>query len=118
MAEQTYDGSCHCGAVTFRVTTALDQPFQCNCSRCYRLNAVMHSAPGAAFELLQGEDVLKTYQFNHRVINHRFCTVCGLQPFSTGSDDKGNEMVVFNVHCLKDASYDAAKIMHFDGKNF
>jgi hypothetical protein len=118
MSEQTYEGSCHCGAVTFRVTSALDAPFQCNCSRCRRLNAVMHAAPAAAFELLSGDEVLKTYKFNHHVINHRFCTECGIQSFSTGADDKGNDMVVFNVHCLEGAEYDPARITHFNGKDF
>lgn len=113
-----YSGRCHCGAVTFTVDTELDAPFQCNCSRCSRLNAVMHAAPAEAFHLLTGADKLKTYRFNQHVIDHKFCTECGIQSFSTGTDDKGNMAYVFNVHCLEGAAYDPASITHFNGKDF
>lgn len=113
-----YDGSCQCGAVRFRARTRLEAPFQCNCSRCRRLNAVMHSVPGADFELLSGAETLATYRFNTHAITHRFCTICGIQPFASGTDKDGNGLYVINVHCLENPQYDTAAVSHFNGADF
>jgi hypothetical protein len=113
-----YEGSCQCGAVRFTARTRLDTPFQCNCSRCRRLNAVMHSVPGDNFTLLSGSEALKIYKFNSHTIAHQFCTECGIQPFAAGSDREGNTIHVVNVHCLEDARYDKNAISHFNGADF
>lgn len=114
----SYDGSCQCGAVTFHAKLALSAPFQCNCSRCRRLNAVMASVKGEDFELLQGADMLKAYRFNSHTIAHQFCTECGVQSFAQGTDGHGNAMFVVNVHCLEGAVYDKDAVTHFNGAEF
>lgn len=113
-----YEGSCQCGAIRFRARTRLESPFQCNCSRCRRLNAVMHSVPGDDFTLLKGRDFLATYRFNSHVIAHQFCTVCGIQSFASGQDKHGNPMHVINVHCLENPQYDREAISVFNGADF
>ncbi len=35
----------------------------------------------SAFELLQGADVLREYQFHTRTAQHFFCGICGIYPF-------------------------------------
>lgn len=118
MSDGFYGGSCQCGAVAFRARPALEGVFQCNCSRCRRLNAVMASVKGGDFELLRGEEALGTYRFNSNTIAHRFCTRCGIQPFAQGADRDGNAMYVVNVHCLDGARYDKTAITHFNGADF
>lgn len=115
MSETTYEGSCQCGTVRFSATTALDSLVQCNCSRCYRLNQVMQPVAGDNFILHSGEDRLSTYRFNSEKIQHRFCSVCGVQPFANGADQKGNPVYMINVHCLEGAQYDGEKITRFNG---
>lgn len=113
-----YHGSCQCGAVQFTARTRLEAPFQCNCSRCRRLNIIMHSVPDADFSLLSGAEALKTYKFNSHTIAHQFCTICGIQPFSSGTDRQGNGLHVINVQCLEDPHYDNKAITQFNGADF
>ncbi len=113
-----YEGSCQCGAVRFTARTRLEAPFQCNCSRCRRLNAVMHSVPDSDFTLVSGNEALKTYKFNSHVIAHQFCTQCGIQPFASGRDREGNGLHVINVHCLENPQYERGAIHHFNGADF
>ncbi|HEV7277720.1 MAG TPA: GFA family protein [Devosiaceae bacterium] len=111
----SYEGSCHCGAVRFTVRTDLRQLFDCNCSRCRRVASVMTAVPAADFELLQGEDRLQPYRFNHHAIEHLFCRDCGIQSFSRGSGPDG-PTVVLNVGCLEGVPVvDRSGITHFDG---
>lgn len=113
---RTYAGGCHCGAVRYEVTTDLTQLFDCNCSRCRRLAAVMTAAPASAFRLLSGEEALVRYQFSQHVIDHLFCRHCGIQSFARGRGADGRETVVVNVGCLDDVPLiERAGIMHFDG---
>jgi len=79
---------------------------------------VMTSVPAGDFSLLSGGEMLKTYQFNTHRIAHQFCTQCGVQSFSSGTDQKGNALYVINVHCLEDAPYDTDAITRFNGADF
>lgn len=115
---QTYEGSCHCGAVAFSVETALDSLGACNCSRCRRLNWVMQSVPADKVTFLRGEDTLRTYRFNTRTIAHLFCPECGIQPLARGEDGKGNQLYMINVNCLEGAKVDPDAIAHWDGASF
>jgi hypothetical protein len=104
MAEKTYQGGCHCGAVRFEAAVDLAAgTFRCNCSICYKSRAWMAAVPGSGFRLLAGEDKLRDYQFGQKRIHHLFCTVCGVRPFARGQDGKGNPMVVVRVNCLEGA---------------
>ena len=112
---RNYAGGCHCGAVRFTARTDLEQLFDCNCSRCRRVASVMTAVPAVDFELLQGEEVLRPYRFNHHVIEHLFCRTCGIQAFSRGSGPNG-PTVVLNVGCLEGVPVvDRSAITHFDG---
>lgn len=118
-APATYHGQCHCGAVRYTATTDLASPGDCNCSHCRRLGWVMQSVPAAQFTLERGEDNLAVYRFNTHTIDHLFCKTCGIESFSRGSDGKGNELVMINIHCLEDApAIDPATIKHWDGANW
>jgi hypothetical protein len=51
------------------------------------------------------------------VIEHRFCTRCGIHPFGEGTDPKGNRMAAVNIRCLEDIALDAVPVQHFDGRS-
>ena len=84
MAIQHYQGGCQCGAVRYEVEADTDKTYACNCSRCGRLGTVLAFTPEESFTLRAGEDSLTTYKFNKHVIDHQFCSVCGIQSFSRG----------------------------------
>lgn len=76
------NGSCHCGAVEFKVLTDVSPAGRCNCSLCRRKGALMSPfVPEANLEIVQGKDDLTLYQFNTRVAKHYFCKHCGIYPF-------------------------------------
>ena len=76
-----YLGSCHCGAVRFRIAYRPDELTTCDCSYCSKIRN--WSATAKDFELLQGEDVLADYgkDWGEGNIHHRFCSRCGIYVF-------------------------------------
>jgi hypothetical protein len=75
------EGSCHCGAVTFRITAEMTDLYRCDCSLCRMKDALMTSVHEDRFKLLTGADVLSEYNWNTRVARHFFCSRCGIYPF-------------------------------------
>ena len=113
----TYQGSCQCGAIAFELRTEgeIDSLMECNCSRCGRLGTLLTFVSPAQFELKTPRDAYRTYQFNAHVIEHHFCPTCGVQPFSEGTDPKGNRMVAVNARCLEGFDHRGVPKSFFDG---
>jgi hypothetical protein len=111
----TYEGSCHCGAVRYEVEMeAPAKAYACNCSICSRAGWLLAFVPRTAFRL-QSEDALTDYQFNKKRTHHKFCKVCGIRPFSHGTDSKGTETVAINLRCLKGFDWTGLPVETFDG---
>ncbi|KAK0622728.1 Mss4-like protein [Immersiella caudata] len=81
----TMAGSCHCGAVRFKVShPPLDpQPTcqvpvsNCNCSICQK-NGYLAIYPNRKdIEWLSGWDEMKNYRFGSKNRDHKFCGICG-----------------------------------------
>lgn len=64
-----YQGSCHCGKVTFEFEGVLGQVFECNCSICSRKGAIWQPADNGHFRILTGKDELMLYQMGTRTTN-------------------------------------------------
>ena len=77
----THHGSCHCGAVTFRIEGEITESYTCDCSLCRKKNALMAKVPQDRLTITSGEDKLSLYQWNTRVAKHYFCKLCGIYPF-------------------------------------
>ncbi|WP_458194069.1 GFA family protein [Bradyrhizobium sp. UFLA05-153] len=54
----TYQGSCHCGAVTFRLVSEISELTTCDCSLCRQKNALMTKVHESALTILSGEELL------------------------------------------------------------
>lgn len=116
MEMKTYEGSCHCGAVRYRVTMAPPtKATACNCSICSRAGWLLAFAPGTQFELVSGQDALVDYQFGKKHLHHQFCKTCGVRSFSRGADEKGTEMIAVNLRCVAGVELEALEIQEFDG---
>jgi hypothetical protein len=115
---KTHSGGCHCGRVRYEVTLDLSEPaITCNCSMCGRSGTMLRFVPAGSFKLLSGTDVLTGYRFNHKVINHQFCSVCGIKSFASGIGKDGAETRAINVRCLDDVDFQQLPTHHFDGKS-
>lgn len=77
----TWQGSCHCGAIRFAITSDIPELTTCDCSLCRRRGAVMVKVHESDFKLLAGKAQLIEYQFHTRTARHFFCGVCGIYPF-------------------------------------
>ena len=112
----SFEASCHCGAVVVRVDAEVPgKAVECNCSHCRIKGLVLAAVPGDAVTVSQGEDSLRTYQFNRKVIDHRFCEVCGTQPFSQGKGRDGQPMAMINLRCVPEVDLNSLEIIPFDG---
>ncbi|MGV3769969.1 MAG: GFA family protein [Sphingobium phenoxybenzoativorans] len=114
-----YEGSCHCGKVTFSVDA--DPPSEamtCNCSHCSRKGFVLTFVPAAQFTLKSGADALGSYEFYKHKIDHQFCTTCGTQAFAASAMPDGTAMRAVNLRCVPDVDIEALKITKVDGASF
>ena len=120
MDERTEDrfGSCHCGAVRFRVrlSAGLETARRCSCSFCRMRGDIAVSAPLDGLEILQGADNLTLYQFNTGTAKHFFCATCGIYTHHQRRSDPDEYGV--NVACLDGVSpFDFPEIIVNDGVN-
>ena len=117
MAETTYTGGCHCGAVRFRTTLKLDKLLSCNCSICSRTGTLLGFATKPQFELTSGADALSDYQFGKKRVHHLFCRHCGVRSFGRGAMPDGTEVYAVNARCLDGVDLSAIPVQHVDGKS-
>jgi hypothetical protein len=113
---ETYEGSCHCQKVRFRVTADLSDVSECNCSICAKKGFLHLIVPPERFELLSGKDDLTTYEFNTKVAKHTFCRTCGIHAFYVPRSDP--DKIDVNVRCLDAVDLAKIKPWLFDGKNW
>ena len=114
---ETYEGSCHCRRVWFRVRADLDQLLECNCSVCTKKGILHLIVPPQHFELLNGERDLATYQFNTNTAKHTFCPHCGMHPFYVPRSDP--DKISVNSRCLDGVDPAALRpTRFFDGRNW
>jgi hypothetical protein len=112
----TYEGSCHCGRVRFRVTGDLATVAECNCSVCTKKGLLHLIVAPERFTLLAGGDALSTYRFGTGTAQHTFCRVCGVQPFYVPRSDP--DKIDVNVRCLDGVDLAALERYAFDGRNW
>lgn len=115
MAE--YQGSCHCGAVTFTFShdEAIEKGLRCNCSICERKGAIMSSFVLAPDELKikADEGALSLYQFDSKVAKHYFCNKCGIYTFHETVRMPGHFRV--NLGCVDSVNSVELPFDIFDG---
>jgi hypothetical protein len=118
MAEtKNYAGGCHCGRVRYDATVDLTQVMECNCSHCQRKGFLLTFIPPSQFTLHSGEQDLTEYQFNKKIIQHLFCSTCGVQPFARGKMPDGSPAIAINVRCLEGVELGTLNPMPFDGRD-
>jgi hypothetical protein len=115
---RTYSGGCQCGKVRYEVQMDIGEVLACNCSRCGRLGSLLAFAPASQFKLRSGESDLTKFEFNKHVIQHQFCSTCGIQPFAIGTNPKtGAKLAAINVRCVDGVDVDALKVKKVDGRS-
>ncbi len=107
------NGSCHCGAVTFKFSSIIEELTTCNCSLCKKKNALMLKVHEKDLQILSGESCLTEYQFHTRTARHFFCNTCGIYPFHRKRVTP--DFFGVNVHCLIDFPLDEYPVRETNG---
>jgi hypothetical protein len=127
MGEQTYQASCHCGAIQLRFRSeTITSGRRCNCSICTRKGAVVSAQYYArgAVELIRGADAVAVYGFGDRCVDHCFCRLCGIHTFTViarlpedydGPARHGDYRI--NLGCVEGLEHEALEIALIDGKS-
>ena len=110
--------TCHCGTLVLELSLpdGIVDPRRCDCSMCRRRGAIVASVPLDGIRILQGEDVLRLYQFNTKTAKHYFCSVCGIY---THHQRRSNPLEYgYNVACLEGVNpFDLGPVPTYDGVN-
>jgi hypothetical protein len=112
-----YEGSCHCGQIAFDVEGDFTSAIDCNWSLCRRRGGLLAFVPRDKFSLKTPREALSTYTFNTHVIQHHFCSNCGVGPFSEGKMPDGTEMACINLRCVPAVDLATIEIQPWDGKS-
>lgn len=115
----TLSGSCHCGAVQFRVTADLGKGgSHCNCSICTKLSQLGGIVKPDAFQLVSNENALSTYAWGGRTATRYFCKHCGVHCFMRGDlPQVGGAYVGINYNCLDGVELSDLKVVYWDGRH-
>ena len=112
-----YQGSCHCGRISFEVDGELGEVMECNCSHCSRKGYLLWFVPREKLRLATPESNLATYTFNKHVIKHHFCPNCGCAPMGFGNGPSGAPTAAVNARCLEGVELSTLKRIPFDGRS-
>lgn len=118
MAETTtYRGACHCGAVAYSVELDLATTLKCSCSICTKLGAVSAFAPRSSFTLKSGAQHQGDYLSGKKALNHRLCTLCGIESYAEGAIPDGTPTVGINLRCIDGVDVDKLSPSPRDGRS-
>lgn len=115
---EKHSGSCHCGAVKFKVqlTDEFNTVRRCTCSYCEMRGAIAVTAHLGGIDITSGETNLTLYQFNTGTAKHYFCKVCGIYTHHQRRSDP--DQYGINVACLENVSpFDFPEVIVNDGIN-
>jgi hypothetical protein len=116
---ETHEGTCHCGAVRFRVNADLSKGAgRCNCSICARVAQLGVIVKPEAFALLAGEEALSTYAWGPKISQRYFCRFCGVHCFGRGHlAEIGGDFVSVNLNCVDAVDPADLQIGYWDGRH-
>jgi hypothetical protein len=125
MAEQHYEGGCHCGAVRYEVDLDLAKgSIRCNCSLCSKSRAWFAFTTADKFDLKSGEGDLIRYRWTppnrpEPNLTYYICSTCGVRTHAEGMDPKGHHTVAVQLATLEGADPDvlAKGIQYVDGRH-
>jgi hypothetical protein len=126
-------GSCHCGAVKFRIAEHREFLTDCNCSTCRRYGSLWLHADRREVVLEHEPDATLAYEWGDRMLAFHSCRICGCtthwlstltEKTTEKTTEKGDEEAAADsveepmaVNCRMAEPADIADlpIRHFDG---
>ncbi|EGC37343.1 hypothetical protein DICPUDRAFT_54069 [Dictyostelium purpureum] len=124
MAE--YFGSCHCKKIKYRfkIEDIIDNTTTviCNCSYCWQARFwEVRVFDLDSFEIIEGKESLKLYQFGNKETHHYFCGDCGIHTHGLSEINKLGKPFYFinipTVENLTNKQLSLLKRKYIDGQN-
>lgn len=118
----TYRGSCHCGSVTFTLTSEKKpeemRVGRCACSFCRRHGARTMGDPSGSVEFRSTSGALSRYRFGLGITDYLLCARCGTYVGAVMPGESGAIGIV-NVNSLdiRDTFDAAPPLHHYDGED-
>ncbi len=118
----TYPGSCHCGSVTFTLTSDKKpeemRVGRCACSFCRRHGARTMGDPSGSVEFRSAPGALSRYRFGLGITDYLLCAKCGAYVGAVMPVENGAIGIV-NVNSLdiRDTFDAAPPLHHYDGED-
>ncbi|MFT3757808.1 GFA family protein [Thauera sp.] len=85
-----HNGSCLCGAISFRLRSEPKAVTNCHCRMCQKQHgaafATYASIPRADLEYLSGQELLTAYNSSGSIVR-KFCSICGSNIEWSGSNE-------------------------------
>ncbi len=117
MIHQSLHGSCHCGALRWRLGRLPAQATECNCSICHRLGAIWAYGRLDEVALIAAPAALHRYRHGDETLEFCSCRHCGCTTHWQGRSAGDDEIlrVGLNLRMAPAAALDAVTIRRFDG---
>lgn len=110
------EGSCHCGAVTWKLDCQVDGATACNCTVCRRYGVLWAYGYEEVDVVVAGPT---NYYVRGRTTEFHFCATCGCvthQRLITAGPE-GRHRLAVNLRLSEPDAVAAIPIDHFDGLN-
>jgi hypothetical protein len=110
------EGSCHCGAVRWRLAGVPETATACNCSLCRRYGALW--AYGHENEDITVSGPTRFYIWNKRWIEFHFCPTCASITHwrGAGAGPDGRRRAAVNLRLAPPEAVSAIALVHHDGE--
>lgn len=118
----TYDGSCHCGALSIRLVSEKKpeemRVGRCGCSFCRRHGARTMGDAAGSLEFRCRPGTLSRYRFGLGITDYLLCANCGTYVGAV-MDDANGPIGIVNVNALdiRDAFDPTPALHHYDGED-
>ena len=108
------NGSCLCGAITWRMDKTPGSATACNCTACRRYGALWGYGWDGVDVHLSGK--VSAYR-RGKALEFLFCPTCGCPCAWRGlrQDDEGRVQLAVNLHLAEPEAVAALPVDHFDG---
>lgn len=108
-------GSCHCGAIVFKVERAPDWLTDCNCSVCRRIGARWAHFGRDEVELTVPPDGTIAYIQGDGTLAMHTCNTCGCTPYWLGLNPETGTRMAVNFRLCEPADTADIPVRRFDG---
>jgi hypothetical protein len=108
-------GSCHCGAVSFRLNTAPEWLTECNCSICRRIGGLWAHAEIEQIVIEGGRDATLAYSWGDRNLAFHTCRTCGCTTHWENLHPEKSSRMAVNGRMAAPADIAGIRIRRFDG---